>query len=67
MITIEAHYHTKCLISYYNKSQTKNEENQRDPNAVLYGVALAEIVAFVEEQTIESEITVFKLTNLIKM
>ena len=24
MITIEAHYHTKCLISYYNKSRTKN-------------------------------------------
>ena len=67
MIAIEAHYHTKCLISYYNKSRTKNEEHQRDPNAVLYGVALAEIVAFVEEQRIESEITVFKLADLIKM
>ena len=34
---------------------------------MLYGVALAEIVAFVEEQRIESEITVFKLADLIKM
>ena len=67
MIAIEAHYHTKCLISYYNRSWTKNEEHQRNPNAVLYGVALAEIVAFVEEQRIESEITVFKLADLIKM
>ena len=67
MIVIEAHYHTKCLISYHNKSRTKNEEHQRNPNAVLYGVALAEIVAFVEEQRIESEITVFKLADLIKM
>ena len=25
MIAIEAHYHTKCLISYYNKLRTKNE------------------------------------------
>ena len=67
MIAIEAHYHTKCLISYYNSSMTKNEENQRDSNAVLYRVALAEIVAFVEEQRIESEITVFKLADLIKI
>ena len=67
MIAIEVHYHTKCLISYFNKSRTKNEENQRDPNAVLYGVASAEIVAFVEEQRIESDISVFKLADLIKM
>ena len=67
MIAIEAHYYTKCLISYYHKSRTKNEEYQHNPNAVLYGAALAEIVAFVEEQRIESEITVFKLANLIKM
>ena len=67
MIAIEAHYHPKCPISYYNKSLTENEENQCDPNAVFYGVALAEIVAFVEEQRIESEVTVFKLADLIKM
>ena len=67
MIAIEAHYHTECPISYYNKSLTKNEESQRDPNAVPYGVALAEIVAFIEEQRIESEITVFKLADLIEM
>ena len=67
MIAIEAHYHTECPISYCNKSLTKNEENQRDPNAVLYGVALAEIVAFVDEQRIESKITLFKLADLIKM
>ena len=34
---------------------------------MLYGVAVAEIVTFVEEQRIESEITVFKLADLIKM
>ena len=69
MIAIEAHYHTQCLISYYNKSRTKNEDHhdQRNPNAVFYGIALAEIFAFVEEQRIESEITVFKLADLIKM
>ena len=65
MIAIEAHYHTECPISYYNKSLTKNEENHHVPNAVLYGVALAEIIAFVEEQRIESKITVFKLADLI--
>ena len=67
MIAIEAHYHTKCFIFYYNKSRTKNKENQRNPNAVLYGIALAEIVAFVEEQGIDSEIAVFKFADLIKM
>ena len=67
MIAIEAHYHTKCFISYYNKSLAKNEENQRNPNDVLYAIALAEIVAFVEEQRIESESTAFKLADLMKM
>ena len=56
MIAIEAHYYTKCVISYYNKSRTRNKENQRNPDVVLYGVALAEIVAFVEEQRIEPDI-----------
>ena len=43
-MTIEVHYHTKCLIF---KSRAKSEENQHNSNTVLYGVALVEIAAFV--------------------
>ena len=45
----------------------KTKKNHHNPNSVLYGVALAEIIAFVKEQRIELEITVFKLADLIKM
>ena len=58
---------TQYALSHYNKLRAKNKENLRNPYASLYGVALAEIVAFVEEQKIESEITVFELAYLIKM
>ena len=59
-------YHAKCLNSYYNKSSAKERENKCNSDAVLYGVALAEIVAHIEEQKDEAKITVFKLADLIK-
>ena len=67
MIAIEACYHAKCLSSYYNKSRAKERENKCKSDAVLYGVALAEIVAHIEEQKDEAKITVFKVAELIKM
>ena len=44
MIAIEACYHAKCLSSYYNKSRAKERGKKCNSDAVLYGVALAEIV-----------------------
>ena len=67
MIAIEACYHAKCLSSYYNKTRAKARETGHTPNSVVYGVALVEIVAFLQEQRLESHTTVFKLADLIKM
>ena len=67
MIAIEDCYHAKCLSSYYNVTRAKKSENKCNFDAVLYGVALAEIVAHIEEQKDEAKITVFKLADLIKM
>ena len=67
MTAIEACYHAKCLISYCNKSRAKERANKCNSDAVLYGVALAEIVAHIEEQKDKAKITVFKLAGLIKM
>ena len=67
MIAIEACHHAKCLSSYYNKSRARERKNKCNSGAVLYGVALTEIVAHIEEQKDEARITVFKLADLIKM
>ena len=60
-------YCVKCLSSYYNKSRAKESGKKCNSDAVLYGVALAEIVAHIEEQKDEARITLFKLADLIKM
>ena len=67
MIAIEACYHAKCLSSYNNKAPAKERGNKCNSDAVLYGTALAEIVAHIEEHKDEAKSTVFKLADLIKM
>ena len=67
MIAMKACYHAKCLSSYYNKSHAKERENKCNSDAILNGIALAEIVAHIEERKDEAKITVFKLVDLIKM
>ena len=67
MVAIEACYHAKCLSSYCNKSRAKERANKCNSDAVLYGVAWAEIVDHIEEQKDEAKITVFKPADLIKM
>ena len=58
MIAIEACYQAKCLSSYHNKTRAKARETGHTPNSVLYGVGLAEIVAFLQEQGLESHCNV---------
>lgn len=66
MIAIEAVYHTKCLSTFYNRSRAQ-ETSQSNADGVLHGIALAEILAYINEEKNENSVTVFKLADLVKM
>eukprot|EP00112_Aurelia_sp_Birch-Aquarium-sp1_P002959 Seg1330.1 transcript_id=Seg1330.1/GoldUCD/mRNA.D3Y31 product="hypothetical protein" protein_id=Seg1330.1/GoldUCD/D3Y31 len=65
MIAIDAVYHSICLSSYYNKERSSNKSHGSDSDSILKGVALAEVVSYMEEEISEKRNTVFKMTDLI--
>ena len=70
MIAIDAMYHAKCLAALYNKVNRKQFGDDFDnTEKQLHGIALAELVAFIEEAYLDSEneIPLFKLADLVKM
>ncbi len=70
MIAIDAMYHAKCLTALYNKANRKWLGDEFDnTEKQLHGIALAELVAFIEETYLDSEneIPLFKLADLVKM
>ena len=70
MIAIDAMYHVKCLAVLYNKTNRKQAGDDFDnTEKQLHGIALAELVAFIEEAYLDSEneIPLFKLADLVKM
>ena len=70
MIAIDAMYHAKCLAALYNKANRKQLGDDFDnTEKQLHGIALAELVAFIEEAYLDSEdeIPIFKLADLVKM
>ncbi len=67
MIAINAVYHSICLSSYYNKERCSNKSDGSNSDSVLKGVALAEVVSYIEEEIAEKRNTVFKMTDLIRL
>eukprot|EP00112_Aurelia_sp_Birch-Aquarium-sp1_P007906 Seg1863.1 transcript_id=Seg1863.1/GoldUCD/mRNA.D3Y31 product="hypothetical protein" protein_id=Seg1863.1/GoldUCD/D3Y31 len=67
MIAIDAVYHSICLSSYYNKERSSNKSHGSDSDSILKGVALAEVVSYMEEEISEKRNTVFKMTDLIRL
>lgn len=64
LIAQEAKYHRKCLIDFYNKTrdvQTRNIPNQYQTKC---GVALAELIAYMQESAEAEEGMVFRLADL---
>ncbi len=50
LIALEAKYHAQCLVSLYNKArQTKISKEQIYGSAINQGIALAELVTFIED------------------
>ncbi len=67
MIAIDAVYHSICLSSYYNKERSSISSNGSSSDSVLKGVALAEVVSYIEKEIAEKRSTVFKMTDLINL
>ena len=71
MVALEAKYHTKCLVSLYNRARKAKAEGHTDINETeaLSGIALAELVMYIEEmrQLDEKRAPVFKLSDLAQL
>ena len=70
LIALEAKYHTQCLSMLYRKAQYAKEEGEESeqPRRRLDGIALAELVSYIEEfRTSGAELPTFKLADLANM
>lgn len=67
MIALEAKYHSRCLAALYNRARTASSTYVNEDHADLHGIALAELVAYMEDFRVEKSIApVFKLAHLYK-
>ena len=69
LIALEAKYHVQCLVSLYNRArQTKGSHEQEDSGTMNQGIALAELVAYIEDAHAGNEVVpIFKLADLSRM
>ena len=68
MIAIEAKYHCRCLVRYYNRARSTQEEDEdATTRKHLHGIAFAELVSYIEEHGQSEEPVVFKLAELAKL
>ena len=67
----DAKYHRHCLCHLYNrerKAQRKSQKTVADPDAEIKALALAELVAFIEESRDQNDVCpVFRLRDLMAM
>lgn len=66
LIAIEAKYHLNCLNQLYNRTRSVNRQvnNESDDSSMLRGIALAELIAHIEEAHVTDGTHVFKLAEL---
>lgn len=78
MIAVEAHYHSGCLISLYNRAKAErrasastSNDQQRDENDATNqteGIVLGELIAYIDDVRCNQAIEpVFKLSELNKL
>ncbi|VDI22412.1 Hypothetical predicted protein [Mytilus galloprovincialis] len=71
LVAQEAKYHAKCLIYLYRKaSRVANDDESEGvtQSRISHGIALAELVSFIEESRSEDNVApVFKMSDLSKM
>ena len=66
MVALDAEYNIKCLDSLHNRTrEAKACTTECDPDAIIHGIAFAELVSFIEEARIDDiMIQIFKLSHL---
>jgi hypothetical protein len=69
MIAVEAHYHARCLVSYYKRAnRLVCSESMSESSFDNEGVVLGELVAYIEDiRSNQSTAPEFKLSDLKKM
>ena len=69
LISQEAVYHAKCLVSLYNKAGRLDQNTEDGDEKIIEGIALAQLVGHIEESRAESvdNIPVFRLAELAEM
>ena len=69
MISQDAVYHASCLVALYNKARSSSDTNDNQDSKVLKGIALAQLIEYIEGTRAETVDTVpiFKLADLTKM
>ena len=68
MVALEASYHSSCITSLYKRTETVCKDQAADAQFQLEGIALAELITYIEEARESSDsITVFKLVDLANM
>lgn len=66
MVAQDAVYHSKCLAAMYKKAKRNSEssDTQTESESLSHSIALAELIAYIEDRKCESVSPIFKLTDL---
>ena len=70
MVAIDAVYHTKCLVNFYNRARRKysTENVEHQSASQLHAIAFAEVVSYIEGfRECQETVPVFPLAELGKM
>ena len=68
LIAQEAKYHPRCLTSLYNRTRGKVTQDQATSNEeACKGIALAELISYIEEKRQDEDVKVFRLADLTKL
>jgi hypothetical protein len=71
LVAQDAKYHARCLVKLYNATNraTKEANHQENTDGIFHGIALAELLSYIEEtkMTDESVAPIFKLSDLLKL
>ncbi|XP_072047118.1 uncharacterized protein [Amphiura filiformis] len=67
LIAIEAKYRAGCLVTLYNRAARIPQDPDTSGEQMCKGVALAELISYIEEKRQDEDIKVFKLADLTKL
>ena len=68
LVALKASYHSSCITSLYKRAETVCKDEAADTKLQLEGIALAELITYIEESRESSDsITIFKLVDLANM